>query len=149
RNAAHPYVARRLEEIARGLEEIRDAALVDPVRRLLADADVTLRVKEDLKGCLDTLRRAEREFSVVFAQNASSLVESLEEERRLLESMGGTGDEMQRQIDEVQQIFNMGDFVKAFRAAQEIRTRAHQQQLLRSEEAVSHTKLALVELGKM
>ena len=43
----------------------------------------------------------------------------------------------------------MGDFVKASRASQEIRTRAHQQQLLRSEEAISHAKLALVELGKM
>ncbi|MCI4367577.1 MAG: hypothetical protein L3K08_07485, partial [Thermoplasmata archaeon] len=54
-----------------------------------------------------------------------------------------------RQIDEVQQIFNMGDFVKASKASQEIRTRGHQQMLLRSEEAVSHAKLALVELGKM
>ncbi|MHB8352097.1 MAG: hypothetical protein ACYDFT_05345 [Thermoplasmata archaeon] len=149
RTAAQPFVARRIEEIGQGLEEIRDSQLVDPVRRLLADTDVTLRVKEDLKGSLETLHRAEREFSFAFAQNASAMVESLEEERRLLESMGGTGDEIQRQIDEVQQIFNMGDFVKAFRAAQEIRTRARQQQLLRSEEALSHTKLALVELSQL
>ncbi|HEV2316735.1 MAG TPA: hypothetical protein VGV89_04080 [Thermoplasmata archaeon] len=149
RTAAVPYLARRLDEIGKSLEEIPEASLTDPVRRLLADADVGLRVKEDLKGSLDTLRRAEREFSVVFAQHASSLVEGLEEERRVLESMGGTGDEMQRQIDEVQQIFNMGDFVKAFRAAQDIRTRAQQQQLVRSEESLSHAKLALVELGKL
>jgi len=63
--------------------------------------------------------------------------------------MGGPSDEIQRQIDEVQQIFNMGDFVKASRASQEIRTRAQQQQLLRSEEAVSHAKLSLVELETM
>ncbi len=149
RAAAEPYVVRRIEEIGQGLEEIRDSQLVDPVRHLLAEAEVSLRVKEDLKGSLDTLGRAVREFSVAFAQNASALVESLEEERRLLESMGGTGDEIQRQIDEVQQIFNMGDFVKAFRAAQEIRTRARQQQLLRSEEGLSRTKLALVELSQL
>jgi hypothetical protein len=149
RLAAQPYLARRLEEITKSLEEIPEVALIDPVRRLLADADVSLRVKEDLKGSLETLKRAEREFSVVFAQHASALVEGLEEERRVLEQMGGTGDEMQRQIDEVQQIFNTGDFVKAFRAAQEIRTRAHQQQLVRCEDAMSHAKLALVELAKL
>jgi hypothetical protein len=149
RAAAGPYVAHRVEEVGKGLEEIPDPSLAAPVRRLLADADVSLRVKEDLGASIEQLRRAEREFSVVFAQHASALVEGLEEERKTLGSMGGAGDEMQRQIDEVQQIFNMGEFVKAFRASQEIRTRARQQQLIRSEEALSHAKLALVELGKM
>ncbi len=149
RTAAGPYVARRVEELERGFSDIPDESLVAPVRRLLADSDVTLRVKEDLPGSLDALKRAEREFTSVFAAHASSLVEALEEERRVLEGMGGAGDEIQRQIDEVEQIFNMGDFVKASRASQEIRTRAHQQQLVRSEEAISHAKLALVELSKM
>ncbi|MCI4317235.1 MAG: hypothetical protein L3J96_01735, partial [Thermoplasmata archaeon] len=149
RNSAAPYVARRVEEISNGFRELPEETLINPVRRLLADADVNLRVKEDLPNSLDSLRRAEREFAAVFAAHASSLVEGLEDERRALESMGGAGDEIQRQIDEVQQIFNMGDFVKASRASQDIRTRAHQQQLVRSEEALSHAKLALVELGKM
>ena len=149
RTGAGPFVARRVEELEKGFEDIPDESLVAPVRRLLADADVNLRVKEDLPACLESLKRAEREFTAVFAAHASSLVEMLEEERRTLEGMGGAGDEIQRQIDEVQQIFNMGDFVKASRASQDIRSRAHQQQLLRSEEAVSHAKLALVELGKM
>ncbi len=149
RTAASPYVARRVEEMEKGFEEFPEKSLVEPVRLLLADADVRLRVKEDLPASLESLRKAEREFSAIFAAHASALVEGLEEERRTLEAMGGTGDELQREIDEVQQIFNMGDFVKASRASQEIRTRAHQQMLLRSEEAVSHAKLALVELGKM
>ena len=149
RTAAGPYVARRVEELESGFKEIPDESLVAPVKRLLADADVNLRVREDLTASVESLRRAEREFSAVFAAHASTLVEMLEEERKVLEAMGGTGDEIQRQIDEVQQIFNMGDFVKASRTSQEIRTRAQQQQLVRSEEAVSHAKLALVELGKM
>jgi hypothetical protein len=149
RTAAGPFVARRVEEIERGFEEFPEKSLVAPVRLLLADADVHLRVKEDLAASLESLRKAEREFAAVFAAHASALVEGLEEERRTLEAMGGAGDELQRQIDEVQQIFNMGDFVKASKASQEIRTRAHQQMLLRSEEAVSHAKLATVELGKM
>jgi hypothetical protein len=146
RTAAAPYVARRVEEMQAAFEEIPGEALTAPVRRLLADADVALRVKEDLVGSVESLRRAEREFSAVFAAHASSLVEGLEAERELLAGMGAPSDEVQRQIDEVQQIFNMGDFVKASRASQEIRTRAQQQQLLRSEEAVSHAKLSLVEL---
>jgi len=146
RTAAGPFVARRVEEMERGFADIPDEALTEPVRRLLADADVTLRVKQDLVGSVDSLYRAEREFAAVFAAHASALVEALEAEGRVLESMGGAGDEIQRQIDEVQQIFNMGDFVKASKASQEIRTRAQQQQLLRSEEAVSHAKLSLVEL---
>ena len=149
RTAAEPYVARRIEEMERGFSDIPDEALAAPTRRLLADADVTLRVKRDLVGSIESLRRAERDFASVFAAHASSLVEELEVEGRVLESMGGAGDEIQRQIDEVQQIFNMGDFVQASRASQEIRKRAHQQQLLRSEEAVSHAKLALVELETM
>jgi hypothetical protein len=149
RTAAAPYIARRVEEMEQGLSDIPDENLTAPVRRLLADADVTLRVKEDLSGAVESLRRAEREFSAVFAAHASALVEVLETEGRVLESMGGTTDEIQRQIDEVQQIFNMGDFVKASRSSQEIRTRAQQQQLLRSEEAVSHAKLSLVELETM
>lgn len=149
RRAAGPFVARRVEEMEQGLSDIPDEALVAPVRRLLADADVTLRVKQDLMGAIDSLRRAEREFGGVVAAHASALVEVLEAERNVLESMGGPSDEIQRQIDEVQQIFNMGDFVKASRASQEIRTRAQQQQLLRSEEAVSHAKLSLVELETM
>ena len=149
RRAAGPYVARRVEEMEQGLSDIPDEDLVAPVRRLLADADVTLRVKQDLMGSVDSLRRAEREFGAVVAAHASALVEVLEAERGVLEAMGGPSDEIQRQIDEVQQIFNMGDFVKASRASQEIRTRAQQQQLLRSEEAVSHAKLSLVELETM
>ncbi len=146
RNGAVPYVARRVEEMEQGLADIPDDSLTAPVRRLLADADVTLRVKQDLLGAVESLRKAERDFASVFAVHASALVDLLEEERRILENMGGPGDEIQRQIDEVQQIFNMGDFVKASRASQEIRTRAQQQQLLRSEESVSHAKLSLVEL---
>ncbi len=149
RTAAGPYVARRVEEMEKGIADIPDEALTAPVRRLLADADVSLRVKADLVGSLESLRRAERDFSAVFAAHASALVEVLETESRILEQMGGAGDEIQRQIDEVQQIFNMGDFVKASRASQEIRTRAQQQQLVRSEESVSHAKLSLVELETM
>lgn len=149
RAAAGPYVSRRVEELSQGFQEIPDAEMVGPLRRLLADADVNLRVKEDLPAALDSLQRTEREFSAVVAAHASALVESLEEERRALEAMGGAGDELQVEIDEVQQIFNMGDFVKASRASQEIRTRALQLQLVRSEETISHAKLALVELGKM
>ena len=149
RTAALPYVGRRVEEMERGLSDIPDDALTAPVRRLLADADVNLRVKQDLIAALESLRRAERDFAAVFAAHASSLVEVLEAEGHILEQMGGPSDEIQRQIDEVQQIFNMGDFVKASRASQEIRTRAQQQQLLRSEEAVSHAKLSLVELETM
>ncbi len=149
RAAAGPFIARRVEELEKGFVDIPDEGLVQPVRRLLADADVNLRVKEDLPASLDSLKRAEREFSAIFAAHASSLVEMLEDERRSLEAMGGTGDEIQRQIDEVQQIFNMGDFVKASRASQEIRARVHQQQLVRTEDEISHAKLSLVELAKM
>ena len=146
RASAGPYVARRVEEMEKSFGEIADAALTAPVRRQLADADVALRVKQDVITSIDSLRRAEREFSAVFGAHASSLVEALEAEVKVLGAMGGTGDEIQRQIDEVQQIFNMGDFVQASRASQEIRTRARQQQLQRSDEAISHAKLALVEL---
>ena len=149
RTAAEPFVARRIEEMEKGFSDIPDEALAAPIRRLLADADVTLRVKQDLVGSVESLRRAERDFAAVFASHASALVEQLEAEGHVLEAMGGAGDEIQRQIDEVQQIFNMGDFVQASRASQEIRKRAQQQQLLRSEEAVSHAKLALVELDTM
>ena len=149
RTAAEPFISRRVEELENAFEDVPNKEMVAPVRRLLADADVNLRVKGDLPASLESLKRAEKEFTSVFAAHASSLVEILEEERRTLESMGGAGDELQRQIDEVQQIFNMGDFVKASHASQELRTRAHQQQLLRGEEALSHAKLALVELGKM
>ncbi len=146
RTAAGPYVARRVEEMEKSFAEITDPALVGPVRRLLADADVSLRVKQDVVASIESLRRAEREFSALFGAHASALVEALEAEVRTLESMGGASDEIQRQIDEVQQIFNMGDFVQASRASQEIRTRARQQQLVRSDDAISHAKLALVEL---
>jgi hypothetical protein len=146
RTAAEPFITRRIEEMEKGFADIPDEALAAPTRRLLADADVSLRVKNDLIASIESLRRAERDFAAVFAAHASALVEQLEVEGRILESMGGAGDEIQRQIDEVQQIFNMGDFVQASRASQEIRQRAHQQQLIRSEEAISHAKLALVEL---
>ncbi|HTT16208.1 MAG TPA: hypothetical protein VMH49_02455 [Thermoplasmata archaeon] len=149
RAAAAPFVARRVEEMEKAFADLADETLATPVRRELADADVTLRVKEDLVGAIESLRRAERDFGGVFAAHASSLVEALEEEVRVLASMGGAGEEIQRQIDEVQQIFNMGDFVRAAKASQEIRLHTQQQQLLRSEEAVSHAKLALVELEAM
>ncbi len=149
RAAAAPFVARRVEEMEQAFSDLGDPAVATPVRRELADADVSLRVKEDLLGALESLRKAERDFDGVFAAHASSLVEALEAERRTLESMGGAGEELQRQIDEVQQIFNMGDFVRAAKASQEIRLRAQQQQLLRAEEAVSHAKLSLVELEAM
>src|SRR5208283_2227640 len=84
RRAAGPYVARRVEEMEQGLSDIPDEALVAPVRRLLADADVTLRVKQDLLGSIESLRRAEREFGGVVAAHASALVEVLEAELEVL-----------------------------------------------------------------
>lgn len=146
RATAGPYVARRVEEMEKAFGEITDPALTAPVRRLLADADVALRVKQDVVASVESLRKAEREFASVFGAHASALVEALEAEVRVLSSMGGASDEIQRQIDEVQQIYNMGNFVQASRASQEIRTRARQQQLQRADEAISHAKLALVEL---
>jgi tetratricopeptide (TPR) repeat protein len=149
RAAAAPFVARRVEEMEAAFADLEDPSLATPVRRELADADVTLRVKEDLVGAIESLRRAERDFGGVFATHASGLVEALEKEVQVLASMGGAGEEIQHQIDEVQQIFNMGDFVRAAKASQEIRTRTQQQQLVRAEEAVSHAKLGLVELEAM
>ena len=149
RVAAGPFVARRVEEMQQAFADLEQEELATPVRRELADADVTLRVKEDVLGALESLKRAERDFGGVFAAHASGLVEALEQEVRVLAAMGGAGEEIQRQIDEVQQIFNMGDFVRAAKASQEIRTRAQQQQLVRSEEAVSHAKLSLAELEAM
>lgn len=146
RTAAGPYVARRVEEMESAFGDFPDEALSAATRRHLADADVNLRVKEDLVATLESLRRAEREFTTVFAARASGLVEGLEEEVRTLEAMGGASEELHRQIDQVQQIFNMGDFVNASRTSQEIRSRARSQQLVRSDEALSHAKLALVEL---
>jgi hypothetical protein len=149
RGAAAPYVARRVEEMQSAFGDVSDDGLTAATRRHLADADVTIRVKEDVVGGFESLRRAEREFSAVFAARASGLVEALEGEVRVLESMGGTGEDLQRQIDEVQQIFAMGDFVNASRASQEIRGRLRAQQVVRSDEALSHAKLALVELEAM
>jgi hypothetical protein len=149
RTAAGPYVARRVEEIEAGFEEITDPQLTASTRRFLADTDVSLRVKEDIGQSLEALKRAEHEATLVFASHASDLVERLETEHRVLEEMGGTAPDLQRQIDEVQQIFNMGEFLKAARATQEILARVREQETSRSEEAISHAKLAIVELGKM
>ena len=149
RAAAGPYVARRVEEMESAFHDISDERLTSGTRRDLADADVNLRVKEDIVATVESLKRAEREFTNVFAERASGLVDGLEEEVRTLEAMGGAAEELHRQIDEVQQIFNMGDFVSASRTSQEIRSRARSQQLVRSDEALSHAKLALVELEAM
>jgi hypothetical protein len=149
RAAAGPYVARRVEELESGFAEVTDPQLTATTRRYLADADVSLRVKEDVGASLEALKRAEHESTLVFAAHASDLVEKLEAEHRTLEEMGGTSPDLQRQIDEVQQIFNMGEFLKASHAALEILARVREQQGSRAEEAISHAKLAIVELGGM
>ena len=90
RTAAGPYVARRVEELEqRLLGDSRTNPWSPRSAACSPTADVHLRVKEDLPGSLESLRRAEREFTSVFAAHASALVEGLEEERRTLEAMGG------------------------------------------------------------
>ncbi|HEV2230826.1 MAG TPA: hypothetical protein VGS18_01400, partial [Thermoplasmata archaeon] len=149
RTSAGPFVARRVEEIEKGFSEVTDADLLATTRRYLADADVALRVKDDLTQSMESLKRAEHEFAVVFASQASSHLEQLEADLRLFDEMGGTGPELQRQVDEVQQIFNMGDFVKAARASQDLLARAAETKQQRAATAISHAKLALVELTQM
>ncbi|HEV2166706.1 MAG TPA: hypothetical protein VGS23_07025, partial [Thermoplasmata archaeon] len=119
RAAAGPYISHRVDEMRRGFEEIREPDLSLATLRSLADSDVALRVKEDLSQSLESLRQAEREFSAAFAAESSSLLEALEERQRILEEMGGAGSDFLRQTDEIQQIFDMGDFVKCARSARE------------------------------
>ncbi|MCI4349127.1 MAG: hypothetical protein L3J93_02770 [Thermoplasmata archaeon] len=149
RAAAGPYVARRVEEMEAALAELPDRERSDPTRRSLADADVALRVKDDFALAFESLSQAEKEFAAVFSSEATDLLEALEEHQHLLDEMGGTGAEFQQQIDGVQQIFDMGDFVKATKAAREILSRTGERETERGEEAVSHAKLALVELEKL
>jgi hypothetical protein len=148
REAAAPYVARRVEEMRRGFEEIRDQALAAGTLRSLADADLALRVKDDVTQSLESLRQAEREFSAVFAAESSSLLEALDEREHVLEEMGGAGTEFLRQSDEIQQIFDMGDFVRCALAAREYLAATEGTQRTRAEEAISHAKLQLVELAQ-
>ena len=56
-----------MEELEKGFAEIQNDEVIAPVRRALADADVSLRVKEDLASSLDSLKRADREFATIFA----------------------------------------------------------------------------------
>ncbi|MCI4358340.1 MAG: hypothetical protein L3J95_03455 [Thermoplasmata archaeon] len=148
RTAAGPYISRRVEEMRRGFEEIRDPDLSISTLRSLADSDIALRVKEDLTQSLESLRQAEREFSAAFAVESSSLLEALEERQRVLEEMGGAGSEFLRQTDEIQQIFDMGDFVKCALAAREFLTSTEEVQKSRAEEGISHAKLDLVEIDQ-
>ncbi len=146
RTAAAPFVARRVEEMEIALRELPDERLTTPVRRMLADADVMLRVKEDLLGSLENLRGAEKALASAFASHAAALIAALEEQAQVLAAIGGAGDEIRHQIAEVEQLFRAGDFVRASQACKEIRARAVEQQKLRAEEAVAHAKLALAEL---
>ena len=148
RSAAVPYISRRVDEMRRGFEEVRDPDRPIATLRSLADADIALRVKEDLSQSLESLRQAEREFSAAFAAESSSLLEALEERQRILEEMGGAGSEFLRQTDEIQQIFDMGDFVKCARSAREFLASTEEVQKTRAEEGISFAKLDLVELDK-
>jgi hypothetical protein len=149
RTAAGPYISRRVEEMRRGFEEVRNPDLSTSTLRSLADSDIALRVKEDLTQSLESLRQAEREFSAAFAAESSSLLESLEERQGVLEEMGGAGSEFLRQTDEIQQIFDMGDFVRCARSAREFLTATEEVQRSRAEEGLSFAKLDLVELDKI
>jgi hypothetical protein len=148
REAAAPYVARRVEEMRRGFQEIRDQALAAGTLRSLADADLALRVKDDVTQSLESLRQAERQFSAAFAAESSALLEALDEREHVLEEMGGAGSEFLRQSDEIQQIFDLGDFVRSALAAREFLAATEGTQRTRAEEAISHAKLQLVELAQ-
>ncbi len=149
RTAMGPYLARRVDEMRRGFEEVRDRDLSTATLRSLADADVALRVKEDASQSLESLRQAEREFSAAFAAESSFLLEELEERERVLEEMGGAGSEFLQQTDEIQQIFDMGDFVRCARSAREFLESTVDVQRSRAEQALSFAKLDLVELEKL
>jgi hypothetical protein len=149
RTAMGPYLARRVDEMRRGFDEVRERDLSTATLRSLADADVALRVKEDASQSLESLRQAEREFSAAFAAESSSLLEDLEERERVLEEMGGAGSEFLRQTDEIQQIFDMGDFVRCARSAREFLESTEGVQRSRAEQTLSFAKLDLVELEKL
>ena len=144
-----PHISQRLEEMGRALDEIPDPQAVGTVRGLLADTDVSLRVRDDAALSLEALDRAEKELSTVFLARSQAVIRELEEERTALASMAVDTSEVQREIAQVREIFDVGDFFKASRASQELKTRLEQQQLVRAEEAVSRAKLAVVEAGKM
>lgn len=149
RTIVSPLISRRLEEMGRSLEELPDAGAVETVRGLMADTDVSLKVKGNPELALESLARAEKEMAIAFAARASNVVEELDEERRALEKMGVSTEEIGREIAQVLQIFEVGDFLKGSQASQDIKSRILQQELIRAEEAVSRAKFAIVEASKM
>ncbi|MDE1819922.1 MAG: hypothetical protein KGJ23_04855 [Euryarchaeota archaeon] len=149
RSTVAPHLSQRLEELGKALEEIQDPDSVAGVRRLMAETDIALKVKEDVEQALDKLAQTEKELAVTFAARASSLVDELDEEVRGLGDMGLETSNLRREIQQIHQIFDMGDFVKASRASRELKARLLQQQLLRAEAEVSKAKFSLVELAKM
>ncbi len=149
RASVAPHLTHRLEELGKAVEEIPDADSVSGVRRLMAETDIALKVKVDVELALEKLAQTEKELAVTFAARASSLVDELDEEVRGLGAMGIETGSLQREIQQIHQIFDMGDFVKASRASRELKARMLQQQLLRAEGEVSKAKFSLVELSKM
>ncbi len=149
RSAVAPHLSHRLEELGKALEEIPDTDAVTSVRRWMAETDIALKVKEDIEQAIDKLAQTEKELAITFAARASSLVDELEEELQGLEAMGLETASLKREIQQIHQIFDLGDFVKASRSSRELKARILQQQLLRAEQGVSKAKFALVELAKM
>jgi hypothetical protein len=149
RTQVAPHLSHRLEELGKALEEIPDPELIAGTRRLMAETDIALKVKGDVSLALESLARTEKELAVTFASRASSLVDELEDERKGLAEMGVDTDQLEKEISQTHQIFDMGDFLKASRASRELKSRLLQQQLLRAEQEVSKAKFSLVELAKM
>jgi hypothetical protein len=149
RAAVSPHLSQRLEELGRLLEELTDETSVSRIRGLMADADVTLKVRNDPRAALGFLDQASAELRTAALSRAEVVARELEEEIHVLQTMGVETAELSRDLSQVREIFRIGDFLRASQASQDLRARLLQQQLVRAEEAVSRAKLSIVEVSKM
>jgi hypothetical protein len=142
------HVNERVEELKGTLEGLLDEQARTYAQGMISDVKSALEKKGNPKATIDSLHRAEQEINVTLASEISRLIIEIEESLKNLEKMGILTEDFTRGAAQVREIFDVGDFVRAVRSAQDLSVSIGQKAASRVEEVLSEAKLALVEVSR-
>jgi len=142
------HVSERVEELKGSLEGLLDEQARSYAQSLINDVKNALDQKGAPHEALDALQKAEAEINVTLASEISRTIIDIEESLKNLEKMGVLTEDFVRGAAQVREIFDVGDFVRAVRSAQDLSVSIGQRAASRVEEVLSEAKLALVEVSR-
>ncbi len=142
-------VLRHVEALNADLDALTNEAARKTVEGLVAEVKTQPENIEQYLASMEALGRVEKSVSITLASEVGRAIEELETGLKNLQAMGVATEDLEREVNDIRQILDTGNFLRALRSAQDFSGKLTQLAMSRAEDALAGAKLAIVEVSRM